>query len=84
MGSDKTLKAVHLGLSTGHAGSFDDSRPRLIHDVRRLEDVEVVGYCEPYDSSFLDEAKKYNPAAALYSSLEDMLAKEELLWLPLV
>ena len=77
MASDRPLRAAHVGLSTGHAGSFDDSKPRLIHDVRRLEGVEVVAYCETYDSSFLDDAKKYNPGAGLYSSLDDMLAKEE-------
>ena len=77
MASDRPLRAAHVGLSTGHAGSFDDSKPRLIHDVRRLEGVEVVAYCETYDSSFLDDAKKHNPGAGLYSSLDDMLAKEE-------
>ena len=77
MASDRPLRAAHVGLSAGHAGSFDDSKPRLIHDVRRLEGVEVVAYCETYDSSFLDEAKKYNPGAGLYSSLDDMLAKED-------
>ena len=67
MSTNKTLEAVHIGLSVGHAGSFDDSKPRLIHDFRRLEGVEVVAYCELYDSSYLDEAKKHHPNAGLYS-----------------
>ena len=39
MANDKTLRAVHVGLSTGHAGSFDDSRPRLVHR-RTFSEVE--------------------------------------------
>lgn len=73
----KNLKAVHIGLSVGHAGSFDDSKPRLIHDFRRLEDVDVVAYCELYDSSYLDDAKKHHPNANLYSSVDDLIAKED-------
>ena len=74
MTKDRTLRAAHVGLSIGHAGSFDDSKPRLIHDFRRLENVEVVAYCELYDASFLDVAKRYDPAAGLYSSVEDLIA----------
>jgi predicted dehydrogenase len=77
MTSNKTLRAVHIGLSVGHAGSFDDSRPRLIHDFRRLENVDVVAYCELYDPSFLDTAKKHHPEAGLYSSVDDLIANEE-------
>ena len=77
MSTNKTLEAVHIGLSVGHAGSFDDSKPRLIHDFRRLEGVEVVAYCELYDSSYLDEAKKHHPNAGLYSSVDDLIAKED-------
>jgi predicted dehydrogenase len=73
----RTLKAVHIGLSVGHAGSFDDSKPRLIHDFRRLEGVEVVAYCELYDPSYLDDAKEHHPGAGLYSSVDDLIANEE-------
>ena len=73
----KPLKAVHIGLSVGHAGSFDDSKPRLIHDFRRLEGVDVVAYCELYDSSYLDEAKKHHPNANVYSNVDDLIAKED-------
>ena len=74
---DGTLRVAHVGLSIGHAGSFDDSKPRLLHDFRRLENVEVVAYCELYDSSFLDTAKRYDPAAGLYSSVEELIAGED-------
>ena len=77
MSTKKTLKAVHVGISVGHAGSFDDSKPRLIHDFRRLEGVEVVAYCELYDPSFLDVAKKHNPSANLYTSVDELIAKED-------
>ena len=77
MPRDRTLRAAHVGLSIGHAGSFDDSKPRLIHDFRRLENVEVVAYCELYDTSFLDTAQRYDPAAGLYSSVEDLIANED-------
>jgi predicted dehydrogenase len=77
MSTKKTLRAAHVGISVGHAGSFDDSRPRLIHDFRRLEGVEVVAYCELYDSSFLDIAKEHNPGAGLYSSVDELIANEE-------
>ena len=73
----KPLKAVHIGLSVGHAGSFDDSKPRLIHDFRRLEGVDVVAYCELYDPSYLDEAKKHHPNANVYSDVDDLIAKED-------
>ena len=72
-----TLKAVHIGLSVGHAGSFDDSVPRLIHDFQRLPDVDVVAYCELYDSSKLDEAKKLYPKAGTYDNVDDLIAGEE-------
>ena len=74
---DRNLRAVHIGLSVGHAGSFDDSKPRLIHDFRSLDGVDVVAYCEIYDSSYLDEARKYHPDANLYSSVEELIAKED-------
>ncbi len=73
----RTLKAVHIGLSVGHTGSFDDSNPRLIYDFRLLDDVDVVAYCELYDSSYLDEAKKHHPNANVYSDVDELISKEE-------
>ena len=70
-----TLKAVHIGLSVGHAGSLDDSQPLLIADFQRLPDV--VAYCELYDSSKLDEAKQLFPGAGTYDNVDDLIAGEE-------
>ena len=72
-----TLKAVHVGLSVGHAGSLDGSGGQLIADFRRLPDVDVVAYCELYDSSKLDEARKLYPGAGTYDNVDDLIAGEE-------
>jgi predicted dehydrogenase len=77
MTDQKTLKAVHIGMSTGHAGSLDSSRPRLIRTFQQLEGVEVVGYCETYDPSFLDQARAFNPAAGLYTSVDNLIENQE-------
>ena len=72
-----TLKAVHIGLSVGHSGSLDGSGGQLIADFQRLPDVDVVAYCELYDSSKLDEAKKLYPNAGTYDNVDDLIAGEE-------
>ena len=84
MGNDKTLRAVHVGLSVGHAGRLDTSddetlgaRARLLTDVRRLPGVEVVAYCELYDSSKLDEVRTHFPGAGAYDNVDDLIANEE-------
>ena len=77
MTSSGTLRAVHVGMSTGHAGSFDSSRPRLIRSFQQLEGVEVVAYCELYDSTYLDRAREFDPKAGLYSTVDELLEKEE-------
>ena len=77
MTDQKVLKAVHIGMSTGHAGSLDASRPRLIRTFQQLDGVEVVGYCELYDSSYLDEARAFDPNAGIYSSVDELIEKED-------
>ena len=77
MTDKKVLKAVHIGMSTGHAGSLDSSRPRLIRTFQQLEGVEIVGYCEIYDPSYLDVAKAFDPAAGVYSSVDDLIENED-------
>ena len=71
------LRAVHIGLSVGHAGSLDDSRARLISDFRRLPEVDVVAYCELYDGSKLDEVKEHFPGAGTYDNVDDLISNEE-------
>ncbi len=77
MTEKKVLKAVQIGMSTGHAGSLDSSRPRLIRTFQQLEGVEVVGYCEIYDQSYLDVAKAFDPKAGVYSSVEELIEKQD-------
>ena len=77
MTDQKVLKAVQIGMSTGHAGSLDSSRPRLIRTCQQLEGVEVVGYCEIYDQSYLDVAKAFDPKAGVYSSVDELIEKQD-------
>lgn len=80
MANKKKLRAVHIGLSVGHAGALDERnipRARLIADFRRLPDVDVVAYCDWYDSSKLDEARTLYPGAGVYDNVDDLMAKED-------
>lgn len=77
MATERNLRVVHVGISTGHAGSFDSSKPRLIRRFQELDGVDVVGYCETYDPSFLDKASKSNPKAGLYTNVDDLISNQD-------
>ena len=77
MAATDTLKAAIIGLRHPHAGTIGPSTPGYIHSFRQLDGVEVVAYCEDTDTERLDEAAEYDPAAGIYTSLDDLLARQD-------
>jgi predicted dehydrogenase len=70
LANDKTLKAAVVGLRSGHHRGF-------LGNLRNLEGVEIVAYCEEFATEKLDEMREQDPGATMYSSLDDLIEKEE-------
>ncbi|MBI2194762.1 MAG: Gfo/Idh/MocA family oxidoreductase [Planctomycetes bacterium] len=66
----KRLKAAHIGLQHGHAKG-------LMGTFKQLCDLDLVAFCEENDPRALEALRVSEPQACLYSSLDDLLAKEE-------
>ena len=72
------LRAAMVGLRI-HAGGLEpDHNHGLIKSFHAQDDVEVVAYCEwePAESEALATLKQLDPAARIYTNLDDLLAEE--------
>ena len=65
-----SLKAACVGLRHGHASG-------LTGTFKLLEGVEVVAFCEDTDMEKLDALRENNPDVRLYTSVEELIEKEE-------
>ena len=65
-----SLKAACVGLRHGHASG-------LTGTFKLLEGVEVVAFCEDTDMEKLEALRENNPDARLYTSVEELIEKEE-------
>ena len=76
------LRAAMVGLQHGHMGSLDPANPRgLLGTFRQLaadEGIEIVAVCEPHDAAALAREIAFVPGARGYSSIEELLEKEEI------
>ncbi len=79
MTPEKPLRVAMIGLRHPHVGSLDPARPApgYIHTFKQIPNVEIVAYCEDSDSSLLDLARAFDPGARVYTSVDDLLAKED-------
>ena len=77
MGDKKTLKAAIVGLRHGHIGSIGPEKPGYIQTFRHLDGVDVVAYCEDTEPERLEPAKTHHPEARTYTSLDDLIEREE-------
>ena len=77
MATQKTLKAAMIGLRHGHVGGFGPNGSGYIGNWNNLDGVEVVAYCEDTEPALLEPAKEYHPGAHLYTSVDDLIAKED-------
>jgi predicted dehydrogenase len=79
MSAARPLRAAIVGLRHGHVGRLDPQRPAPghIHTFKQLPGVSVVAYCEDSDSRLLDEARRFDPEARAYDSVDDLLARED-------
>lgn len=73
----KMLKAAILGLRHGHMGSIGTEHPGYIQTFKGLEGVSVVAYCEETEPERMDPARTIDPEANLYTSLDEMIDKED-------
>src|SRR5438034_6144932 len=64
------LKAACVGLRHGHARG-------LIGTFKQLEGVQVTAYCEDTDVAALEALRAAEPAAHFYTSVEELIAREE-------
>lgn len=73
------LKTAMIGLRHGHVGKLDpdNSKPGYAHTLKALSDIQVVAYCEDTDPQLLESAKKFDPGAHLYTSVDDLIARED-------
>ena len=77
MTTQKTLKAAMIGMRHPHVGDFGPEMTGYIYNFNHLDGVEVVAYCEDAEPSLLEPAKKYQPGARLYTSVDRLIADEE-------
>ncbi len=79
MSLEKPLRVAMIGLRHPHVGSLDPARPSpgYIHTFQQIPEVQVVAFCEDDDSSLLDLAQAYDPAARVYASIDELLEKED-------
>ncbi len=79
MSIEKPLRVAMIGLRHPHVGSLDPTRPSpgYIHTFKQIPDVQIVAYCEDSDSSLLDRARAFDPAAGVYASVDELLEKED-------
>src|SRR5438874_1600270 len=79
MTTGKTLRTAIIGLRHGHVGRLDPKSPSpgYIHTFKQLDGVQVVAYCEETDTKLLDFAREFDPAARVYRSVDELLAREE-------
>ena len=79
MSLEKPLRVAMIGLRHPHVGSLDPARPSpgYIHTFKQIPGVQIVAYCEDSDSSLLDLAQAFDPAARVYASIDELLEKEE-------
>ena len=74
-----SLKAAMVGLRI-HAGSLHpDKNHGLLKSFKGQEGVEVVAYCEwaSDQAEALDEIRRMDPDARIYTDLDDLLANED-------
>lgn len=75
----KILKAAMIGLRN-HAGTLDPDRGHgLIKSFRAQPEVQAVAYCEwaPEQAQALAAIARADPQVGAYTSLDDLLAREE-------
>ena len=77
MDEKKCLKVAIVGLSVGHAGTIGPERPSFLHNFKAMEGVEVVAYCEEIKPEILKDADVHHPEANQYSSVDELIAKED-------
>ena len=77
MSTNSKVRVAFVGMRHGHIGKIGPKASGYIEAIRQLEGAETVAYCEDVEPERLEEAKKYDPNASRYSSLDELLAKEE-------
>ena len=79
MSQKKPLRVAMVGLRHPHVGSLDPARPApgYVHTFKQIPEAQIVAYCEDSDSTLLDQARAFDPAARVYASADELLAKED-------
>jgi len=71
------IRVAIVGLSVGHAGSIGPENPSIIHNLRQMDGVEVVAYCESEKPEILKDAEIHHPEANTYTDVKDLIDKED-------
>ncbi len=75
----RPLRAALIGLQHGHMGSLNPASLRgFLGTFTQMPGVEVVALCEPQDAAALAREAAFAPSLRTYSSIQDLLAAENL------
>ena len=77
MTTGKVLRAAMIGMRHGHQGGLGQEGAGYIQALRQCEGVEIVAYCEDTDTGLLDPVPELDPGASAYTSVDDLIAKED-------